>query len=84
MMLSVARLPRQYMPASSPILATAKPLRLADNARLKMCHRCGCTYETATNRQPVFALCTDCKDVCQAWERRLYKVESRSAKAVKA
>lgn len=55
------------------VFATSTPLRIADNAKVKVCGRCGCTYTTQTNRQPVFKLCTDCKDVCEPWERRLYK-----------
>ncbi|QGZ17149.1 hypothetical protein HYQ19_gp050 [Arthrobacter phage DrYang] len=47
-------------------------LRLADNAFLKCCRRCGCTYETATRRQPVMKLCQDCKFVLSAEERRGY------------
>lgn len=59
--------------SAGSVLATSKPLRFADNAKVKCCGRCGNTYTTETNRQPVFKLCQDCKDVCQPWERRLYR-----------
>ncbi|ALY09895.1 hypothetical protein SEA_ROSIEPOSIE_49 [Arthrobacter phage RosiePosie] len=49
-------------------------LRIADNAFLKCCNRCGNTYETATRRQPVMRLCQDCKDVLSPQERRGYMV----------
>ncbi|ASX98719.1 hypothetical protein SEA_COLUCCI_49 [Arthrobacter phage Colucci] len=54
-------------------------LRIADNAFLKCCRRCGNTYETQTRRQPVMKLCRDCKDVLSPQERRGYMDRSVTA-----
>lgn len=51
-------------------------LRIADNAFLKCCNRCGNTYETKTRRQPVMKLCGDCKFVLSPQERRTYMVRA--------
>ncbi|QFG14850.1 hypothetical protein SEA_LYMARA_49 [Arthrobacter phage Lymara] len=59
------------------VVATSKPLRIADNAFLKCCNRCGNTYETATRRQPVMRLCEDCKYVLSPQERRTYMVRAK-------
>ncbi len=68
--------------ASTPtgtLLARSKPYSIAENGFVKMCNRCGCTYTTQTRRQPVLPLCTDCKDVLPAIERRMWKRDGVNA-----